>query len=293
MPIKNEIWLHIPIRDNLNNVATIAIGELKETNIDIKTKECIFNLRSPYFTGWNVDAIKSYINMLSGVNDKEVTVRINNLYCEFEETLEFLKGISSISGNIKNQKVKTYMKSLTISFNILNIQMIIITYGGKMSLKHCWNNFTLKQAINTWEQNDNRMPRNAEIWLGNKKLTMTDCPVINLKWSERINLMIKGDGGDPEEEVRKQVLELFYEMTSEEKKWLEENAWNSNEKIFYKGDLVKRDWFQRRIRYTANAATVDKLKLVAEEFLQLVEYIGNKIERVEITKYEEKVSKEE
>jgi hypothetical protein len=48
-----------------------------------------FNLITRYFTGLNVDAIKYYINMLSGVNDKEVTVKINNLYCEFEETIEF------------------------------------------------------------------------------------------------------------------------------------------------------------------------------------------------------------
>jgi hypothetical protein len=36
-------------------------------------------------------------------------------------------------------------------------------YGGKMSPKHCWKNFSLKQAINIWEGYDDRMPRNAEI----------------------------------------------------------------------------------------------------------------------------------
>jgi hypothetical protein len=71
--------------------------------------------------------------------------------------------------------------------------MTIITYGGEMSPNHCWNNFTLKQAINKWEQNDDRMPRNAEICLGNKKLLMTDFPIANLEWGARINLMIKGD----------------------------------------------------------------------------------------------------
>jgi hypothetical protein len=74
--------------------------------------------------------------MLSGVNDKEVTVKINNLFCEFDETIEFYKGIFSINGNIK-QRVKTYTKSLAIPFFYLNIQMIIITYGGKISPKHC------------------------------------------------------------------------------------------------------------------------------------------------------------
>jgi hypothetical protein len=59
------------------------------------------NFMAPYFMGWNVDAIKCYINMLYGVNDKEVSIKINNLYCEFDETIEFLRGIVSINGNIK------------------------------------------------------------------------------------------------------------------------------------------------------------------------------------------------
>jgi hypothetical protein len=186
LPIRDEIWLHIPIRDK-------------------------FNLITPYFIGWNLDAIKSYINMLSGVNDKEVTVKINNLYCEFEETIEFLKGIFNISGIVKDQKVRTYTRSLAIPFNFLNIQMKIITYGGKMSPKHCWNNFTLTQAINIWEQNDDRMPRNAEIWLGNKKLLITDFPIANLEWEARINLIIKGDGGSPLEETYKIGRRKFFE----------------------------------------------------------------------------------
>jgi hypothetical protein len=136
-PIKDEIWLHIPVRNNLDNTTAITMAELKNTNVNIKTKNGRFNLMTPYFTCWNVEAIKHYINMLSGVNDREVTVKINNLYCEFEETIEFLNGIFSISGNIKDQKTKTYTKSLAIPFITLNIQMIIITYRGRMLPKHC------------------------------------------------------------------------------------------------------------------------------------------------------------
>jgi hypothetical protein len=136
MPIKDEIWLHILTRDNLNNTTTKVIAELKETNFNIKTMNGRINFIAPYFTGWNVDAIKYYMNMLIGVNDKEVTVKINNLFCEFDETIEFFKGIFNINENIK-QMIKTYTKSLAIPFFYLNIQMIIITYGGKMSPKHC------------------------------------------------------------------------------------------------------------------------------------------------------------
>jgi hypothetical protein len=39
----------------------------------------------------------------------------------------------------------------------------------------------LKQAISLWEQSDDKMPRNAEIWLGNKKMIMTNFPVANLE----------------------------------------------------------------------------------------------------------------
>jgi hypothetical protein len=145
------------------------------------------------------------------------------------------------------------------------------------------------------EQNEDRMPRNAEIWLGYNKLLMTDFPIVNLKWGEKINLMIKGDGGDPLEEKSIEVLAIFYKKANEEKKWLEENAWNSNEKILHEDKLFKRDWYLKNLLIFANFLTEDKnkLKLVTKECLQLIKYIGSKIEEVEVIKYEEKENKEE
>jgi hypothetical protein len=105
MPIKDEIWLHILIRDNSNKTTMTTLAELKETNLNIKTRNGEFNCRVTYFTEWNVDAIKYYINMLSGVNDKNVTIKINNLYCEFDETIEFLKAsLASMEKSNKKQK---------------------------------------------------------------------------------------------------------------------------------------------------------------------------------------------
>jgi hypothetical protein len=94
------------------------------------------------------------------------------------------------------------------------------------------------------------MSRNAEIWLGNKKLLMTDFPIENLKWGERINLMIKGDGGDPEE-IRRMAWEFFFKLAEIERKWQKENAWNWNEKIHFKGTMVKRDYLQKKLQYLA------------------------------------------
>jgi hypothetical protein len=37
MPIKDELYLHIPIRDNLNNTTIWKMVELKNTNIIIKS----------------------------------------------------------------------------------------------------------------------------------------------------------------------------------------------------------------------------------------------------------------
>jgi hypothetical protein len=136
MPIKDEIWLHIPLKNHSDNTTTITMAELKNTNINIKMKNGRFNLIILYFTGWNIKSIKYYVNMLSGLNDREVTIKINNLYCVFEETIEFLNGIFSIYGNIKDHKIRTYTKSLAIPFITLNMQIIIITYGGRMSPKH-------------------------------------------------------------------------------------------------------------------------------------------------------------
>jgi hypothetical protein len=87
------------------------------------------------------------------------------------------------------------------------------------------------------------MPRNAEIWLGNKKLLVTDFPIENLKLGERINLMIKGDP----EENRRMAWKTFYKAADIERKWLKENAWNSNKKIYFKGLMVKRDNLQKEL----------------------------------------------
>jgi hypothetical protein len=127
MPIKDNLYLHIPIRDNQNNTTRLEMAEFRYTNFEWKSINGRMEITTPYFTAWNVDAIKYYINMLSGSNDKEVTVRINNFQCDFEETIEFLNGIFDIKGNIKNHVAKAYTKSLAIPLTTLNIQMIILT----------------------------------------------------------------------------------------------------------------------------------------------------------------------
>jgi hypothetical protein len=63
----------------LNNTTIWKMVELKNTNIIIKSINGWFNIETPYFTAWNVDAIKYYINMLSGTNDKEVTINQQSL----------------------------------------------------------------------------------------------------------------------------------------------------------------------------------------------------------------------
>jgi hypothetical protein len=138
------------------------------------------------------------------------------------------------------------------------------------------------------------MPRNAEIWLDNKKLLMTDFPIENLKWGERINLMIKGDGGDTRE-IRGSGWRLFYEYADVERKWLKENEWNSNEKIMFIRTMVKRDYWQEKVQLLAKKIIGDmgKMKLVLEECLHLINFIGSKIEEVEISRYEENEIKEE
>jgi hypothetical protein len=183
----------------------------------------------PYFTAWNVDAIKFYINLLNRVNDKESTIRINNFHCDFEETIEFLNGIFEIKGNIKNHLAKPYTKSLAIPLINLNIQMIILTYGGRMSPKHCSENFTLEQALTYWRNSDNRIPKEAEIWWGNKKITTKQFLIANMAWNTKINLMIKGDGGDPKtESLRAQAWKYFENEVVYYTKFKRLNKWNRN-----------------------------------------------------------------
>jgi hypothetical protein len=87
----------------------------------------------------------------------------------------------------------------------------------------------------------------------------------------------------------------FYKAEEIERKWLKENAWNSNEKILYKGEMVKRGYLQKNLQELAGICIVDisKTKLVLDECLQLIKFIGNKIGEVEIPRYEENEAKEE
>jgi hypothetical protein len=123
MPIKDNLYLYVPIRDNQNNTTKCEAAELKITSFKTKSINDRMEILTPYFSAWNVDALKFYINMLCGTNDKEVTIRIDNFQCDFEETIEFLNGIFEIRGNIKNHLNKPYTKSLAIPLITLNIQM--------------------------------------------------------------------------------------------------------------------------------------------------------------------------
>jgi hypothetical protein len=162
MPIKDNLYLHAPIRNNQTNIINWEMAEIRYTNYKTKSINGRTEIVLPYFIAWNVDAIKYYVNLLCGTNDKEVTVRINNFHCDFEETIEFLNGIFEIKRNIKNHLTKTYVKSLAIPLTNLNIQMIILLYQGKMSPKHCWNFNTLEQALEIWRNLDERIPKEAE-----------------------------------------------------------------------------------------------------------------------------------
>jgi hypothetical protein len=77
MPVNNELWLHVQIRNNLIKTTIIQIAEVKNAIISVKTQNGRFSLISPYLIGWNVNSVKYNINMLSGVNDKEVTIKLN------------------------------------------------------------------------------------------------------------------------------------------------------------------------------------------------------------------------
>jgi hypothetical protein len=64
--------------------------------------------------------------------------------------------------------------------------MVILTYGGRMPPKHCWSNYTLEQALTIWSNFDERIPKNAEIWWGNRKITMKQFPISNMAWNTKI-----------------------------------------------------------------------------------------------------------
>jgi hypothetical protein len=292
MPIKDNLYLYVPIRDNQNNTTKWEAAELKITSFKTKSINGRMEILTPYFSAWNADALKFYINMLYGTNDKEVTIRINNFQCDFEETIEFLNGIFEIRGNIKNHLNKPYTKSLSIPLTTLNIQMIILIYGGRMSPKHDWSNYSLEQALEIWGKFDEKIPKEAEIWMGNRKIIAKQFRISNLAWNARINLMIKGDGGNPDFVIRKriQIWERFYEYMNMQKRIRRDDIWNRDHFLIIRTmQLGHWNLFREQYQVCANTLTNDKerLLLVTRECLEIITHIEAKIEKVQYIHYEE------
>jgi hypothetical protein len=291
MPIKDNLYIHIPIRNNQNNTVIWDMAEVKYTNYKMKSINGRIEIMLPYFTAWNVDAIKYYINLINGVNDKDAVIRINNFHCDFEETIEFLNGIFEIRGNIKNQLTKPYIKSLAIPLNELNIQMIILTYGGRMSPKHCWKNFTIEQALTIWRKTDDRIPKEADTWWGNKKLSPGEILIANLPWNTRINLMIKGEGGDPDTETMiiawnsfsKLIQRLIYFDKCD--KWNRSKTMDNGREMAFIDLKQTWDW----LRDVKEFLIVDgkKFEIVTKECFDIMKLIEKKINYVNNTKYKD------
>jgi hypothetical protein len=260
------------------------MAEVKYTNYIMKSINGRIEIMLPYFTAWNVDAIKYYINLINGVNDKEAVIRNNNFHCDFEETIEFLNGNFEIRRNIKNQLTKPYTKSLAIPLVELNIQMIILTYGGRMSPKHCWKNFTLEQALTIWRKTDERIPKEADIWWGNKKLSSEEILLANLQWNTKINLIIKGEGGDPDPDQKWRIRgwELFETEPRNLERYKKIDKWNRDETFWNKGrgNFYSREMIQINFKELRKALTMDKekFKLVTKECFDIMKLIEKKID---------------
>jgi hypothetical protein len=88
---------------NMNKITLIEKAEIKLTQCKIKTNgNSIMTETLPYFRAWSVNALKYYTNLLTGNFDREVVIQINNLYCYFEVSIEFFRGIT-LKRNIRNQ----------------------------------------------------------------------------------------------------------------------------------------------------------------------------------------------
>jgi hypothetical protein len=174
--------------------------------------------------------------------------------------------------------------------------MIILTYGGRMSPKHCWKNFTLEQALSIWRNTDDKIPKQAETWWGNKKLTSEEILIANLPWNTRINLMIRGEGGeggDPNchKESNENAVELwrlFEVMTENFKEYSFKDKWNIGKVFMYTGNFVYTKTFQKAQMELAGALINDKEKMaqVTKECLDIIKFIEKKIGFVDtIIKY--------
>jgi hypothetical protein len=51
---------------------------------------------------WNFYTLKVYINKLTGVIERNVNIRINNFYCDFDVKIEFMNDIDRIDDGVRN-----------------------------------------------------------------------------------------------------------------------------------------------------------------------------------------------
>jgi hypothetical protein len=176
--------------------------------------------------------------------------------------------------------------------------MIILIYGRIMSPKHCWNNYTLEQALKIWSNFDNRIPKDAEAWWGNRKLTTKQFLISNMAWNTKINLMIKGEGGDPGNKERRiqawkefDHIEKSYVMYNRLNKWNRDNIFvNRDRPVILRGESI-------RINFGIDARNLtedkERLALVTKECLDIIKSIEKKIDYVNIMKYKDEKEKNE
>jgi hypothetical protein len=148
------------------------------------------------------------------------------------------------------------------------------------------------------ENNDERIPRNAEIWLRNRRITMSQFPVSNLAWNARINLMMKGEGGDPNYTIERRKLQWqeFTHLEGLYNKTKVYNIWNREVLMLNKTlRIVKLEEYDDLFGKQASVLIEDynRLRIVTDECLQLIDHIGNKIRNINSIKYVNEEKEEE
>jgi hypothetical protein len=120
--------------------------------------------------------------------------------------------------------------------------------------------------------------------------------IANIPWNTKINLIVKGEGGDPDpEEVRKKLMirawNLFNATTQNLDVYKKIDKWNRDETL-WNGRCVKfldRKEMQENFKILEEILVADenRLAIVTKECFDIMKLIENKIDYVNITKYKD------
>jgi hypothetical protein len=123
-------------------------GKFKNIKIIIENREATMYVDARIFSIWNVEAMQLYLNMLSGLKNRDFYIMINGILWNDKMSI----------GSLKPQVIRAIPNQFNVIYNIISIISLEVLNVHAVNLKHngCYINLTapkklsLGQAFAMW-----------------------------------------------------------------------------------------------------------------------------------------------